>query len=130
MPNTKERQLRALETQLAEREDAVREDIRRQSLDRAEASRDMIENVGDDADKSVADLIVHVDNALIGQQLMELRRISAARQRMQEGTYGYCLDCGLEIDHRRLVAYPTATRCALCQGVRERTFASPVHSSL
>ena len=62
--------------------------------------------------------------------MAELQDIGAARKRMEEGTYGRCADCGQEIDYRRLIAYPTAYRCALCQGVRERTFAAPVHSSL
>ena len=125
-----ERQLHSLQAQLHEREEYVREEIRKQTLDRAEASREMIENVGDDADKSVADLIVHVDNAMIGQQLSELQDIGAARRRMEDGTYGVCADCGQKIEYRRLIAYPTAYRCTLCQSVRERTFAAPVHSTL
>ena len=66
MPAINERQLHSLQAQLHEREDTVREEIRKQTLDRAEASRDMIENVGDDADRSVADLIVKSTPAFPG----------------------------------------------------------------
>jgi RNA polymerase-binding transcription factor DksA len=130
MINITERQLHSLQTMLLEREDYVRQEIRKNSRERTEVSQEMMENVGDDADKSVADLIVHVDNALIGERLIELQDINAARQRIESGTYGWCEDCGLEIEYRRLTVYPTAKRCILCQGVRERTFFEPQHSSL
>src|SRR6478609_91216 len=77
--NITDRQLQGLQSVLLEREDYVRQEIKKNSRERTEVSQDMIENVGDDADKSVADLIVHVDNALIGERLIELQEISAAR---------------------------------------------------
>ena len=32
----------------------------------------------------------------------------------------YCLDCGLDIDSRRLQHMPNAVRCVECQGKKER----------
>jgi DnaK suppressor protein len=49
----------------------------------------------------------------------ELAEIRAALARIDDGTYGRCMDCGESIDLRRLVAMPTAACCASCQGARE-----------
>jgi RNA polymerase-binding transcription factor DksA len=44
----------------------------------------------------------------------ELADIDAARERLAEGTYGICADCGRRIPEGRLLARPTATRCVAC----------------
>lgn len=40
--------------------------------------------------------------------------LHAALRRMDEGTYGECIDCGIEIDEERLGAIPGALRCLEC----------------
>ena len=45
----------------------------------------------------------------------ELLEVGLALQRMDEGSYGVCIDCYVEIEYRLLQARPTASRCALCQ---------------
>lgn len=52
----------------------------------------------------------------------ELRGIEAARQRLAEGTYGICVDCGVEIRFERLQAQPVAARCLECQARHENTY--------
>lgn len=49
---------------------------------------------------------------------LQLRRIDAALERCEAGSYGYCLDCGEPIDPRRLELDPTATRCVDCVAAR------------
>jgi DnaK suppressor protein len=44
----------------------------------------------------------------------ELRRIEAALARIDEGDYGYCLECGEEIAVRRLELDPAAPLCVGC----------------
>lgn len=44
----------------------------------------------------------------------EERRIHAALERIDEGTYGKCLLCGKPIESRRLKALPEAERCFSC----------------
>jgi signal-transduction protein with cAMP-binding, CBS, and nucleotidyltransferase domain len=44
--------------------------------------------------------------------------------------YGICIDCEQEIEYERLCAYSTAKRCARCQNVHERTFATAPRSTL
>jgi DnaK suppressor protein len=49
----------------------------------------------------------------------ELVAVRAALQRMEEGSYGLCVDCGGEIGLARLQAFPAALRCIDCQGKHE-----------
>ena len=42
------------------------------------------------------------------------KRIAAALQRLDEGSYGDCLDCGEEIADARLAQDPTAPLCISC----------------
>ncbi|GGE46878.1 molecular chaperone DnaK [Marinicauda pacifica] len=44
----------------------------------------------------------------------EVRRIDAAIARLDAGEYGYCVECGEEIEHRRLGVDPAAPRCSAC----------------
>jgi len=44
----------------------------------------------------------------------DLRRIEAALARMDEGEYGYCVECGEEIAMRRLELDPAAPLCIGC----------------
>ncbi len=44
----------------------------------------------------------------------ELVRINAALKRMEEGEYGYCVECGDEIAPERLDLVPWTPFCARC----------------
>lgn len=44
----------------------------------------------------------------------ELRRIDAALNRLAQGEYGYCVECGEAIEEKRLAIDPPAPRCAAC----------------
>jgi RNA polymerase-binding transcription factor DksA len=52
------------------------------------------------------------------------RALTAAKDRIREGTYGICAHCGRPIPRRRLNALPTATLCVRCQERREATRAA------
>lgn len=49
-----------------------------------------------------------------------LGRIEAALRRCDEGSYGYCLDCGEPIDLRRLELDPANPLCLRCAAARDR----------
>ncbi|ACZ42253.1 transcriptional regulator, TraR/DksA family [Thermobaculum terrenum ATCC BAA-798] len=49
-----------------------------------------------------------------------LNEIEAALKRMDEGTYGICIDCGQEIPIERLMARPYAVRCVADQEKYDR----------
>ena len=46
--------------------------------------------------------------------LQEIRQIKEALERIAKGTYGVCVQCGIDIDPKRLRALPNATRCISC----------------
>jgi DnaK suppressor protein len=50
-------------------------------------------------------------SSLMETQRREIMLIDAAMRRMDEGSFGSCVDCGYEIPHERLLALPFAIRC-------------------
>jgi len=62
-------------------------------------------------------------DAIQGQQMAQaskrrreqaLQRIDAALRRIAEGDYGYCVECGEDLDPKRLEIDPTAQLCVQC----------------
>jgi DnaK suppressor protein len=54
------------------------------------------------------------------RETSELRVIDAALERIEEGVYGVCSDCGSAIPEARLHIAPEAQRCIACQGTYEQ----------
>lgn len=50
----------------------------------------------------------------------DLIRIERALKRLRTNSYGACIDCGKEIDRKRLEAIPEAERCTDCQDSYEK----------
>lgn len=100
---------------LQERERTLLKEIREGML-RTEEDRhkDIAGVVSDTGDESVADLLVDVGIAAVDRDARELREVQDALGRILHGTYGACADCGGEIPWGRLLASPSATRCASC----------------
>ncbi len=44
-----------------------------------------------------------------------LTRMEEAERKLEEGTFGLCEDCGVEIEEERLRVVPYAVRCVRCQ---------------
>ena len=56
--------------------------------------------------------------ALIEQTRGRLAEVDAALEKIEEGTYGVCVDCGQEIAEARLEARPLSVRCVECASQR------------
>ena len=124
MPNLTKKQLSGFETQLRERQRVLTEEINTKRHDAAAAStEDVIGGVGDPGDESVARMQADLSIEEVGRDAEELNDIDAALGRIKDGSYGECVECGNEIDHRRLDAQPTAMRCIECQSQWEKTHA-------
>jgi len=70
-------------------------------------------------DKDVEERAVERENdevleSLGNAELLEFRMIEAALQRVTEGEYGYCVDCGDKISEERLDVLPAAPKCQKC----------------
>jgi DnaK suppressor protein len=48
-----------------------------------------------------------------------IKKIDEALQKIDDGEYGYCEECGIEIGVRRLEARPTAALCIDCKSLDE-----------
>ena len=60
-----------------------------------------------------------IEFAPIQMKAETLDQINQALSRLDEGAYGYCLECGEEIPERRLHALPFAIRCKDCEEALE-----------
>ncbi|HEY0822974.1 MAG TPA: TraR/DksA family transcriptional regulator [Ramlibacter sp.] len=61
-----------------------------------------------------------VDEAAYAHATDELSQIVVALRRVEDGSYGFCDDCGEPIDERRLRALPATAFCTACQTIHER----------
>jgi len=78
-----------------------------------------LESAMDVGDQALADL-----ERELGISLMEMRNrkrqlIDEALTRLNEGMYGICAGCGIEISEKRLLAVPFARFCVECQTKQE-----------
>ena len=58
---------------------------------------------------------------LATREMLYLKKIDEALERIQAGTFGQCDECEEEIELRRLEARPTTTLCVSCKETAERT---------
>ena len=86
---------------------------------RAEGAAGESKGVLDAAEASEADIQDDIEFALIQMKSETLHKIEEALTRLEEGTFGYCFECGDEISERRLRALPFAVRCKDCEEARE-----------
>lgn len=86
---------------------------------RSENSNSPTHGVLDAAETSESDIQDEIEFALIQMKAETLSKIDEALRRLEEGTFGYCFECGEEISERRLRALPFALRCKDCEEARE-----------
>jgi DnaK suppressor protein len=86
---------------------------------RSEGANNPNSGVLDAAETSEADIQDDIEFALIQMKSETLNKIEEALHRLEEGTFGYCFECGEEISERRLRALPFAVRCKDCEEARE-----------
>ncbi len=72
------------------------------------------------ADSATATLGREIDYTLGENSGEVLTQIDAALQRIEDGTYGTCSNCGRAIAPERLEAYPWASLCIDCKREAER----------
>jgi DnaK suppressor protein len=75
----------------------------------------------DSGDISFIDLLQTIGAKKIDIRQEELIKMDAAERKLNDGTYGTCEECGLEISEERLAAVPYAVRCIQCEERYEET---------
>lgn len=78
-----------------------------------------VNEVFDAVESSESDIQDDIEFALIQMKSETLNKIEEALHRLDDGTFGYCFECGEEISERRLRALPFAVRCKDCEEARE-----------
>jgi DnaK suppressor protein len=73
------------------------------------------DQVQDPGDQALSSTMETLRSSLQDTELAEYNRIVRALEKIDEGTYGVCIDCGGEIAEKRLSSYPNAERCIVCQ---------------
>ena len=73
----------------------------------------------DEGDTSELDSQDELEFALLQMKAETMNRLDAALRRLEEGAYGRCCECGVEIGEPRLRALPFAIRCKDCEELRE-----------
>ncbi|MBV9085193.1 MAG: TraR/DksA family transcriptional regulator [Acidobacteriaceae bacterium] len=81
-----------------------------------------IQQVADPVDMTQEALARDIAVQMLDRESMIARRLRSAIERIEEGSYGICLECEEEIASKRLKAIPWAELCISCQ---ERADSTP-----
>ena len=75
---------------------------------------------GDEVDIVSVEKENHLDFRLKARNAIYLKKVRKSLQKIEDGSFGECEDCGGEISHNRLLARPTANLCIHCKEVEEK----------
>jgi RNA polymerase-binding protein DksA len=97
--------------------------------DRAVQSVDPLWDAGGLKSEQVddADMVFEAERnqAVVDNAQILLAQVQAALDRLDNGTYGKCVQCGKDINPKRLAALPYATLCIDCQSANEARLTRP-----
>ena len=77
-------------------------------------------DIGDEGDRADIERTHEVSILLSARDKEKLLAINEALEKVREGTYGVCEECGDEIGAGRLKAMPLARQCVPCQSRLEK----------
>ena len=80
---------------------------------------DKMTEVLDAVESAEADIQEDIEFALVQMKSETLNKVNDALNRLDQGTYGNCFECGEEIAEKRLRALPFAVRCKDCEEAKE-----------
>ena len=101
---------------LLEEKEKIGVEIKSKQLNLSDIERD----VGDEVDNSMVEQERELDLLLQDREKQHLEAIEEALQRIETGEYGFCDECGDQIDQKRLMVIPLAQLCIACQQNEER----------
>lgn len=113
----REQRLEAIRKQLIVLREDLLDEIRRKTTEAA-GLRD--EGVPDIADQGLTDNLGEFLHLMSDAKREEIMKIDEALERLQDGTYGQCLECGEPIDIERLELRPHTRFCVSCKEEMEQ----------
>ena len=111
------KKLEAFKKKLEERQQTLRRTVSRTEEDGRVAEQDTAQDIADRAASS------YTKEFLFSQSNNErqlLQMVETALQRIREGSFGECVNCGSEINAKRLEAVPWTRYCIACQEKMEQ----------
>lgn len=106
------KKLDTFKKRLEERQQSLRKTVSRTEEDGRSADQDTAQDIADRAASS------YTKEFLFSQSNNErqlLQMVETALQRIREGEFGECVNCGSEINAKRLEAVPWTRYCIACQ---------------
>lgn len=102
--------LDAIKKTLLQRKQELEKELIR--LSQEKFSDDQVQDPGDQALSSTMDML---SSSFQDTEREEYKRIEQALGKIEDGTYGICVDCFQPISEKRLTSFPNAARCLSCQ---------------
>lgn len=91
-----------------------------QEVDRTvDHMKDDAANFPDPADRASQEEEFSLELRTRDRERKLIKKIDESLNELDNGDYGYCVTCGVEIGIRRLEARPTATQCIDCKSLDE-----------
>jgi len=90
-------------------------------INRMQAERVEVDADGDDTDEIQAKMIVLAEKSIANRDVVRLNQINKALDKMKNGDFGSCEECGEEIAIKRLMINPSFVNCILCAEKQERS---------
>lgn len=78
-----------------------------------------IDTDGDETDEIQGNIIIDINNQIHSRNSMKLIQIEEALKRIDDRSYGICLDCEESIPEKRLLINPHFQICVACAETRE-----------
>src|SRR6201993_4394025 len=111
------KKLEAFRKRLETRQQELRRTVNRNQADGRSADQDTAQDIADRAASSYTkEFLFSQSNN--DRQLLQM--VETALQRIREGEFGECVNCGNEINAKRLEAVPWTRYCIACQEKLER----------
>jgi len=79
-----------------------------------------IENAPDDIDRVQGAVERELAIRQLESNFSRIQSVKLALERIEDGSYGTCLECDQEISPKRLKAVPWASCCVQCQEIADR----------
>lgn len=82
---------------------------------------------GDEVDLLNQEAERQLNLRLNSRNVLFMKKVEKAKEKILEGTYGICEECNGEIGQKRLIARPTATLCITCKEEKEKIENNIIH---
>jgi DnaK suppressor protein len=121
MSNIDEKELDELRNSLLDYRKQLQQEIHDELLkEGSSAALSLAGRVHDKQEESLSEMLTEINLGLLKQHQQELKNLDTALRRMDDSTYGTCVDCDAPIAIARLKANPMAVRCISCQAKHEQ----------